>query len=224
MAATDASTATGSSSGALPARSERELMLAEEPYDSTDPELVELRRVARQITRRYNQTTEDEIELRTQILKEWFGSTGENIYIEPTFRCDYGSNIYVGNNFYMNFDCVILDVARVYIGENVMCGPKVQIYTATHPLEAKDRLFQDPNGVIQPAREMGKSIKIGSNVWLGGGCIICPGVTIGDNTTIAAGAVVTKDIPANSVAAGVPARVIRELPPWDGVPVKRDRA
>jgi len=124
-------------------------MLAGELYDPSDPELVALRRVARQYTRRYNQTTEDEMELRTKILKEWFGSTKENLFIEPNFRCDYGCNIHVGNNFYMNFNGIILDVARVDIGDNVLCAPNVQIYTATHPVEAKHRVFEAPSGAIE---------------------------------------------------------------------------
>jgi maltose O-acetyltransferase len=183
-------------------KTNKQKMIDEEDYDSSDKELVELRKQAKIQLRKYNFSTEDEQELRSQVLKELFGKASEGIKIEPPFFCDYGSNIYVGKNFYMNFDCVILDCADVVIGDNVMCGPKVQIYTPGHPLEAEERI----KGI-----EFAKKIRIGNNVWLGGGCIICPGVTIGDNTTIGAGSVVTKDIPSDVVAVGVPCKVIRNL-------------
>jgi len=181
---------------------EREKMLAGELYRAGDPELVELHMRARRLLRAFNQTTEEEPERRRSILRELLGATGERIDIEPPFFCDYGSHISVGDNFYMNFDCVILDCARVEIGENVMCGPKVQIYTATHPVDATERI---------KGPELAKSIKIGDNVWIGGGSVLCPGVTIGENTTIAAGSVVTKDMPPNVLAGGNPCRVLREL-------------
>lgn len=181
---------------------ELEKMLAGSLYNPLDPTLVKMRLNARRLTRLYNQTIEGEFRQRAEIIHELFGSAGKNPVIEPSFQCDYGSHIHVGKNFFMNFGCVILDCAEVHIGDNVMCGPHVQIYTATHPLEAKLRV----SGV-----EFAKPIRIGSNVWLGGGAIICPGVTIGDNSTIGAGSVVTKDIPANVFAAGNPCKVIREL-------------
>lgn len=127
----------------------------------------------------------------------------DNAYLEPPFRCDYGSNIKVGKNFYTNFNCVILDVNTVTIGDNVLFAPNVQIYTAGHPLDVKGR--------VEDAIEFGYPITIGDNVWLGGGVIVCPGVNIGENTVIGAGSVVTKDIPANVVAAGNPCRVIRAI-------------
>jgi maltose O-acetyltransferase len=184
-------------------KTELEKMINGEMYDASDKQLVEMRRNARKLTRIFNNHTEDEMDERTKILKELFGTTGKNIYIEPTFRCDYGSNIHVGENFYMNFNCVILDVAPVRIGDNCMCAPNVQIYTATHPVIAEERI----SGL-----EYAKPITIGHNVWLGGGCIICPGVTIGDNSTVAAGAVVVKNVPPNTVVGGNPAKVIKELP------------
>lgn len=183
-------------------KTEREKMLAGELYCAGDPELVSLRQRARRLTREFNQSSGEDIPARVAILKELFGATGARIEIEPPFHCDYGSHIYVGDNFYMNFDCVILDCARVEIGANVVCGPKVQIYTATHPLAAEERI-RGP--------EFAKPVRIGNNVWLGGGAIICPGVSIGDNTTIAAGSVVTKDVPADVLAGGNPCRVIRKL-------------
>lgn len=188
---------------------EREKMLAGELYQAWDPELVELRKQARRLLRAYNQTTEEESERRSTILRGLFGATGERIDIEPPFFCDYGSHIRVGNNFYMNFDCVILDCAHIVIGENVMCGPKVQMYAATHPVDAAERI---------KGLELAKPITIGNNVWIGGGSIICPGVTIGDNTTIAAGSVVTRDIPENVLAGGNPCRVLRVLRPPDPEP------
>lgn len=183
-------------------RSEREKMLAGELYDAGDPELSALRRRARQLIRRYNQSDEDEADLRGSLLRELFGATGKSISIEPPFRCDYGENIHLGENFYMNFGGIILDCNFVHIGANVQCGPSVQLLAATHPLSAAERIA---------GPELSAPITIGDNVWLGGGVIVCPGVTIGANTTIGAGSVVTRDIPANVFAAGNPCRVIRSL-------------
>jgi maltose O-acetyltransferase len=135
-------------------------------------------------------------------LKELFGKIGGAIEVEPPFHCDYGTNIFVGKNFYMNFGCVILDCAEVHIGDNVLCGPYTQIYTAHHPTDPRARLTR---------LELAHPVSIGNNVWIGGGVIICPGVTIGDNTTIGAGSVVTKDLPGNVIATGNPCRIIRRL-------------
>lgn len=184
-------------------KTEKQKMLAGELYLACDPGLVGDRQRTRRIVRMYNNTTEEEQNLRSQILKDLFGAVGSNVEIEPPFYCDYGSSIYAGNKLYMNFGCVILDCNTVEIGENVMCGPNVQIYTAYHPTEPELRL----SGL-----ELAAPIKIGNNVWIGGNAIICPGVTIGDNTTIGAGSVVVKDIPANVVAAGNPCRIMRHLP------------
>lgn len=181
---------------------EKEKMLTGQLYMCTDPELVEMRRKARQLTRSFNETKEDEMETRDRILRELFGRVEGRIEIEPPFRCDYGSNIEIGKGFFMNFGGVILDCASVRIGSNVLCGPNVQIYAATHPTDPAIRA-QGP--------EFAKPIVIGDNVWLGGGVIICPGVSIGSNTTIGAGSVVTKDIPASVVAAGNPCKVIRSV-------------
>ncbi len=183
-------------------KTEKQKMLAGEFYLANDPELATDSKRAYRLLRMYNSTTEEQQEQRRQILQELFGRVGEIITIVPPFYCDYGSNISVGNNFYMNYGCVILDCNQVEIGDNVLCAPYVQIYTAHHPVEAEIRLT---------GRELATSIKIGNNVWIGGGAIICPGVTIGDNTTIGAGSVVVKDIPANVVAVGNPCRVIRHL-------------
>ena len=182
--------------------SEREKMLAGEPYLASDPELVAGRLRARRLTRRFNLSAEDERELRDTLLRELFGAVGTPITIEPPFYCDYGSQIHAGSRIFMNFGCVILDCADVTLGDDLQCGPYVQILTATHPTDAAARAA---------GPELAVPITIGDRVWLSGGVIVCPGVTIGDNTTIGAGSVVVHDIPANVVAVGNPCRVIRQL-------------
>jgi maltose O-acetyltransferase len=183
-------------------KTEKEKMLNGEMYNPADPELVKERESARKLTRLYNQTLEMEDSKRTDLLKQLFGSTGESIFIEPNFRCDYGSNIHVGDNFFANFDCVFLDVCEIRIGDNCFIAPGVHIYTATHPLNPKERA----SGV-----EYGIPVTIGDNVWIGGKSVINPGVKIGDNVVIASGAVVTKDVPNNVVVGGNPARVIKQI-------------
>ena len=182
-------------------KSEKEKMIAGEPYLASDPELVRDRLRARALTREYNTSTELEGK-RQVILAALFGQINQHIDIEPNFRCDYGYNIHVGDYFYCNFDCIILDCAEVRIGHHVLFAPNVQLYTAYHPIDPTERA----SGL-----EMAAPITIGDNVWIGGGTIINPGVAIGSNTTIGAGSVVTRDIPANVVAAGNPCRVIRSL-------------
>ena len=186
----------------MTAKTEKQKMLAGELYLASDSELVRERTRARRLIRRYNLTTEDESKQRLSILSELFGAVGANVWIEPPFYCDYGSNIFIANKAYLNFGCVILDCNTVHIGENASLGPSVQVYTAYHPTDATLR-------VAGP--ELAAPVTIGNNVWVGGGAVICPGVTIGDNTTIGAGSVVVKDIPANVVAVGNPCRVIRRL-------------
>ncbi len=182
--------------------SERSKMLAGELYDPSDNELVQMRLNARLITERLNQTSIADLQVRTELLKSLLGSTGKNIHIESIFNCDYGSNIHVGDNFYVNFACVILDVAEVRIGNNCMIAPQVGIYTATHPLDPIER----NNGL-----ELAKPITIGDNCWIGGQATINPGVTLGDNVVVASGAVVTKSFGNNVVIAGNPAKVIKEI-------------
>lgn len=181
---------------------EKSKMLAGQNYDPNDPELKALRLNARLVMAKFNQTSPLEQDLRTSILKSLFGSTGENIYIEPTFQCDYGENIHVGNNFYVNFNCVILDVAEVRIGESCFIAPQVGIYTATHSVDPIER----NSGV-----EYAKPVTIGDHCWIGGHATINPGVTLGDNVVVASGAMVTKSFGNNVVIAGNPARVIREI-------------
>ncbi|WP_417849591.1 sugar O-acetyltransferase [Thalassoglobus sp.] len=182
-------------------RSEAEKMLAGELYDALDPVLVKSRERARNLCQNLNATREHEQEARRRILTDLFGSGGESVWMQPPFYCDYGSNIHLGERVYFNFNCVVLDVCEVKVGDFTFFGPAVQVYTATHPMEAQLRRTQ----------EFGKPITIGSDVWVGGGAIICPGVTIGSETVIGAGSVVTKDIPNNVFAAGNPCRIIREI-------------
>jgi maltose O-acetyltransferase len=189
-------------SDAPPEKTEREKMLAGELYVAADHALTQERRRARRLTRLYNATTEDEPERRLELLRELLGHAGAGITIEPPFSCDYGIYISIGDGFFMNFGGIILDCNYVRIGDNVQCGPNVQICAATHPLDAAQRIL---------GPELGAPVTIGDNVWLGAGAIILPGVTIGANTTIGAGSVVSRDIPANVLAAGAPCRVIREL-------------
>ena len=180
--------------------SELESMLAGDLYRPADPELVAARRRARRLCRQFNATTEEQPEDRIAIIKELFGSVGDRIEIEPRFACDYGFNIRVGRNVFMNFDCVLLDCNRIIIGDNVLMGPGVHIYAATHPLDAATRAS---------GRELALPVTIGNDVWIGGGAIICPGVEIGDGCVIGAGSVVTRSVPAGTVAAGNPCRAIR---------------
>jgi len=179
-------------------RSEREKMLAGELYDASDQQLAAARLRARQLTRRYNQSREDEGDLRESLLRELLGAMGDHVSIEPPFYCDYGEHIFIGENFFMNFGGIILDCNIIRIGANVQCGPSVQLLAATHPLAAAER-------IIGP--ELSAPITIGDNVWLGGGVIVCPGVTIGVNTVVGAGAVVTRDLPAGVLALAGDSRV-----------------
>ncbi|MCD6136207.1 sugar O-acetyltransferase [Candidatus Bipolaricaulota bacterium] len=186
---------------------EKEKMLAGEMYDAMDPELVAGRRRARELCKALNNSHDAERELRKGILTELFGGMGDAVWIEPPFYCDYGTNIVLGSNVYFNFNCVILDSASVTIGDNAMFGPAVQIYTATHPLGASQRRM---------GREFAQGIDIGSDVWVGGGAIILPGVHIGAASVIGAGSVVTSNIPEGVFAAGNPCRIIRHIDEVEG--------
>ncbi|QUW23677.1 sugar O-acetyltransferase [Sporosarcina sp. Marseille-Q4063] len=183
-------------------RTEKDKMLNGDLYNPDDVELVKERCNARRLTRIFNQTMETEDEKRIDLLKKLFGSTGKNIQIEPDFRCDYGYNIHVGENFFANFDCTFLDVCEIRIGDNCLIAPGVHIYTATHPLNPMERIG---------GTEYGKPVCIGDNVWIGGRAVINPGIQIGSNVVIASGAVVTKDVPDNVVIGGNPARIIKPV-------------
>ncbi|MFG0265246.1 MAG: sugar O-acetyltransferase [Rhodopirellula sp. JB055] len=182
-------------------KSEKEKMLAGELYDPNDPALAEARLVARERCHQLNHNSPREEAVRRSILKELFASGGDSVWLEPPFHCDYGTNIHLGKQVYFNFDCVILDVCKVRIGDFVFIAPGVHFYTATHPLESH----------LRRTPEYGKPITIGNDVWIGGKAIICPGVTIGDRSVIGAGSVVTKDVPAGLLVAGNPAKVIRPI-------------
>lgn len=182
--------------------SEKQKMISGKMYNPGDPELIADRLEARLIIRHFNLTSETEVAERAILLKKLFGITGKNIAIEPTFRCDYGYNIEVGENFHANFDCIILDVCKVSIGNNCLLAPGVHVYTATHPINPVER---------NSGKEFGKPVTIGDNVWIGGQSVINPGVTIGDNAVIASGSVVTKNVPANTVVGGNPAKMIKTI-------------
>ena len=179
-------------------KTEKEKMLNEEFYNASGEELTKEREYSKDLCYDYNHTRPSEKEKLKNIIKKLFKSTGENYKINPPFFCDYGYNISIGENFYSNYNLIILDVCEVSFGNNVFIGPNVGIYTAGHPVDVELR-----NNRV----EYGKKIKIGNNVWIGGNVTILPGVTIGDNVTIGAGAVVTKDIPSNVTAFGNPCKV-----------------
>jgi len=176
-------------------------MVRGELYDAFDAELLAARRRARQILHALNHVAGDDIERRC-LIKELIPASDDSLWIEPPFYCDYGVNIGVGERVYFNFNCVVLDVAPVSIGSRVLFGPGVHIYSATHPVSAAERA----GGL-----ELGKPVEIGDDVWVGGAAVICPGVRIGAGSVIGAGSIVTRDIPADTVAAGNPCRVIRAL-------------
>ncbi|MGE5707325.1 MAG: sugar O-acetyltransferase [Bacteroidota bacterium] len=184
-------------------KSEKEKMLAGELYSPLDPELKAERKRARRLTRLFNETTEEEESKRAEILGALFGRMGAGCEIEPPFRCDYGGNISLGEGVFMNFGCIILDVCPVVLGNHVLVGPGVQFLAATHPLSPSVR---------SSGLESGAPITVGDRVWIGGGAILLPGVTIGEGSVIGAGSVVTRSIPPGVVAAGNPCRVIKELP------------
>ena len=179
---------------------QRARMLRGELYDASDPELTAERRRCRALLRRFNDS-DDEGE-RDAILRELCGPIGEQVFVQPPLYCDYGWNLSIGANTFVNFGLVALDVTTITIGNHCQIGPGVQLLAATHPV--------DPD-LRRSGAERAAPISVGPNVWLGGATVVCPGVTIGENTVIGAGSVVTKDIPPNVVAAGNPCRVIRDL-------------
>jgi maltose O-acetyltransferase len=181
--------------------SELEKMLAGELYDPFDPVLVAGRDRARDLCQELNATREGDRDLRRRILTDLFGRGGDTVWMQPPFFCDYGSNIALGERVFFNFNCVVLDVCPVHIGSFTLFGPAVQIYTPMHPMNAQ----------LRREREFGKPVDIGSDVWVGGGAIILPGVRIGDGAVVGAGSVVTRDVPERVFAAGNPCRVIREI-------------
>lgn len=182
-------------------KSERQKMLDGELYDPLDAELTAARMRASALCETLNATREADPESRRRLSRELFGAGGESVWVRSPFFCDYGSNIELGERVFFNFNCVVLDVCLVRIGSFSLFGPAVQIYTATHPLDAE----------LRRSQEFGKPVTIGSDVWVGGGAIILPGVRIGSRAVIGAGSVVTRDIPEGAFAAGNPCRVIRAV-------------
>ena len=176
-------------------------MLAGELYDPFDPELVAGRDRARNLCQDLNATREADQDNRRRILRELFGAGGDTVWMQPPFFCDYGSNIELGERVFFNFNCIVLDVCLVRIGDFSLFGPAVQIYTPVHPFDA----------ALRRQQEFGKPVEIGSDVWVGGGAIILPGVRIGSRAVIGAGSVVTHDVPDGVFAAGNPCRVIRQI-------------
>lgn len=181
---------------------EKERMLSGRLYIAQGDEIVNGILRARKLVREFNDSDEMAFERRDEILRELFGHIGEGSSLNPPFRCDYGSNISVGDHFFANYDCIFIDVCPITIGDNVFFGPRVCLYTAGHPIDADVRNMN---------LEYGKPISIGNNVWFGGNVVVNPGVTIGDNVVIGSGSIVTKDIPSGVIAAGNPCRVLREI-------------
>lgn len=181
---------------------QKERMLAGLPYKAWLDGLSEERIANKLKIHEYNLLRPDENDRREELIRDILAVSGENVHIESPFRCDYGKNITVGKNFYANYNCTVLDVGKVVIGDNVMFAPNVAIYTAGHPIHPDSR---------NTGYEYGIAITIGNNVWIGGNVVVNPGVTIGNNVVIGAGSVVTKDIPDNVIAVGSPCKVIREI-------------
>jgi maltose O-acetyltransferase len=178
-------------------KTEKEKMLAGELYIAADPSLTQERLNARALTNQLNVIHYGDQSVYRRILSELLPNAAADTYVEPPFFCDYGYNIYTGEKVYLNFNCVLLDVMPIRIGSNTVFGPNVQIYTATHPVDALER---------RKGPEFAKPITIGDDCWIGGGAIISPGVTIGDRCIVGAGSVVTKDVPADTIVVGNPAK------------------
>lgn len=181
---------------------EKEKMLNGKPYKAFVEELLAERQHAKEMLFDYNNLRPNEIDKRNEIIKKLFGKVSDYFFIEPPFRCDYGYNIFIGENFYANYNCTILDCGKVTIGNNVLFAPNVSIFTVGHPIHSEPR---------NAGFEYAFPITIGNNVWIGGGVIVNPGITIGDNVVIGSGSVVTKNIPSNCIAVGNPCKLIREI-------------
>lgn len=189
-------------------KNQQERMIAGKLYIAEGEDIVRASDKSERLTYEFNHSRHTEKARRQALLRELFGSIGKNFVVKPTFRCDYGSNIYIGDNFFANYDCMMVDVTTVHIGDNVFFGPRVHVFTAAHPIDSKVR---------NTNLEFGKPVKIGNSVWVGGNTVINPGVTIGSNVVIGSGSVVTRDIPDNVVAVGNPCRVIRDITDEDKI-------
>lgn len=183
-------------------KTEKEKMLAGATYYAFDPELMELHQYALRLVEEYNRSCFIDYTQGTDLLKKLLPNAHSTLLIQPPFWCDFGFNIYGGENGFINYNCTILDTAKICLGKNVLIGPNVQLYAPMHPIDYRERA----TGV-----EHGEPITIGDDCWIGGGAIICPGVTIGNRCIIAAGAVVAKDVPDDCMVGGAPARIIRRL-------------
>lgn len=182
---------------------EYDKMISGQIYDARDLQLTAMRKHARVLLDQINRSVQDIRDgERAGLCKQLLGAVGHHLWLQPPFYCDYGQNITLGDNVFINFNCVFLDVAKIAIGDSVQIGPNVQVYTATHPLEWQKRSNGD---------ECGKPIAIGDNVWIGGGAIICPGVTIGKRSVIGAGSIIVKNVPDGVVVAGNPGKILRRL-------------
>jgi maltose O-acetyltransferase len=188
-------------------------MLRGDFYNSRDPALLATAHLARSLLSAFSAIPSTDGDARRRILSQLFGGIGDGVWIEPPFFCDYGENIYVGADSFINVNCVFLDSAEIRVGANALIGPGVQLLTPSHPLRAADRIVPpDKRRADQsPYRTSASPIRIGDGVWIGGGTLVLPGVTIGDNVSIGAGSIVTADIPSDSLALGQPCRVIRSL-------------
>jgi len=184
------------------ASGQKSKMLAGELYLASDPELETAHLKAQTILSKFNTTAADAVQERYALPTQLFAQFGEGSILKPTLRCYYGFNIAIGKHTFINYDCVFLDCNKIMIGDEVQIAPGVHIYTATHPLDAKTR---------RAGLEYALPVSIGDGVWLGGRAIVCPGVSIGENTVIGAGSVVTRDLPANVLAVGSPCRIVREI-------------
>ncbi|UXX78280.1 sugar O-acetyltransferase [Reichenbachiella carrageenanivorans] len=182
--------------------SEKTKMLTGKPYKAFGEELLNERQAAKELVFDFNHYRPSELTKRNYVIKKLLGKTHENFFIEPPFRCDYGYNIEIGDHFYSNYNLIILDCAKVTIGHHVLIGPNVALYTAGHPLHHEKR---------NEEYEYALPITIGNNVWIGGNTVINPGISIGDNTVVGSGSVVTKDLPANVIAVGNPCKVLRAI-------------
>jgi acetyltransferase-like isoleucine patch superfamily enzyme len=189
-------------------QTEKEKSLEGKLYKASDYKLFAERQNTKELIFRFNSLAPSEGEKRNEIIRKLFCRTGEKFIIEPPFHCDYGLNISIGNNFYSNFNLIILDCAKIEIGDNVLIGPNVGIYAASHPVHYELRISE---------WEFAFPVCIGNNVWIGGSVVINPGITIGDNSVIGAGSVVTRDVPSNVVAAGNPCRILRDITDKDKV-------
>jgi len=184
--------------------SEKDKMIAGELYRPADPQLAADRRRAHALALRYGTIAHDDDPARPALLRELVGAVGERSVVLPPFACDYGYNIALGRNVFVNYNCVFLDCGPISLGDETMLGPAVQLYTAAHPLDAAERR----SGI-----EWTRPIRIGRDVWIGGGAVVLPGVTIGDGAVVGAGSVVTRDVPPGAVVVGNPARIVRNIPP-----------